>query len=224
LLASRGCVVADPELVVEMELRELLSFYQFPGDDIPIVKGFHAARAGSPLGGNRGSKLRTYANLWAVFLLCGLWHGASRTFVIWGAHHGLFNALSRAISNYVSDISAMAAACPISGGSAGPIDALQGRPRRAGDTTMRFLINSTVGVGGIFDVAKKLGYPNHDTDFALTFANWDVPEGPYLYLPILGPSSSRDAQASRRIWRSIHSPGLARALPPKLLGVGLARG
>jgi phospholipid-binding lipoprotein MlaA len=75
----------------------------------------------------------------------------------------------------------------------GTDDALQGKPMRAGDTTMRFLINSTVGVGGIFDVAKKLGYPNHDTDFALTLANWDVPEGPYLYLPILGPSSPRDA-------------------------------
>jgi alginate O-acetyltransferase complex protein AlgI len=48
-----------------------------------------------PLGGNRGSKLRTYANLWTVFLLCGLWHGASWTFVIWGAHHGLFLAFER---------------------------------------------------------------------------------------------------------------------------------
>lgn len=72
-------------------------------------------------------------------------------------------------------------------------DALQGKPRRTGDTTMRFFINSTAGVGGIFDVAKKLGYPPHDTDFALTLANWDVPEGPYLYLPVLGPSSPRDA-------------------------------
>ena len=49
-----------------------------------------------PLGGSRGSALRTYANLWAVFLLCGLWHGASWTFVIWGAHHGLFLAIERA--------------------------------------------------------------------------------------------------------------------------------
>ena len=49
-----------------------------------------------PLGGNRGSKARTYANLWTVFLLCGLWHGASWTFVIWGAHHGLFLVLERA--------------------------------------------------------------------------------------------------------------------------------
>jgi phospholipid-binding lipoprotein MlaA len=72
-------------------------------------------------------------------------------------------------------------------------DALEGKPRRAGDSAMRFLINTTLGVGGIFDVAKKLGYPNHDSDFALTLANWDVPEGPFLFLPILGPSSPRDA-------------------------------
>ncbi len=49
-----------------------------------------------PLGGSRGSPLRTYANLWAVFLLCGLWHGASWTFVIWGAHHGMFLVIERA--------------------------------------------------------------------------------------------------------------------------------
>jgi phospholipid-binding lipoprotein MlaA len=71
-------------------------------------------------------------------------------------------------------------------------DALQGKPRRAGDTAMRLLINSTVGVVGIFDVARSVGYPNHDTDFALTLANWDVPEGPFLFLPVLGPSSPRD--------------------------------
>jgi phospholipid-binding lipoprotein MlaA len=72
-------------------------------------------------------------------------------------------------------------------------DALEGKPRRAGDTAMRFLINSTAGVVGIFDVAKDLGYPGHDNDFALTLANWGVPEGPFLFLPILGPSSPRDA-------------------------------
>jgi alginate O-acetyltransferase complex protein AlgI len=48
-----------------------------------------------PLGGNRGSKLRTYVNLITVFLLCGLWHGASWAFVIWGALHGLFLVLER---------------------------------------------------------------------------------------------------------------------------------
>lgn len=49
-----------------------------------------------PLGGSRGSTIETYRNLWLVFILCGLWHGANWTFVIWGAHHGLFLVLERA--------------------------------------------------------------------------------------------------------------------------------
>jgi alginate O-acetyltransferase complex protein AlgI len=49
-----------------------------------------------PLGGNRGSAAATYRNLWLVFLLCGLWHGANWTFVIWGAHHGAFLIIERA--------------------------------------------------------------------------------------------------------------------------------
>ena len=72
-------------------------------------------------------------------------------------------------------------------------DMLEGKPRRAGDTTMRFVINTTVGVLGIFDVAKQWGYPDHDADFGMTLANWGVPEGPFLFLPILGPSGPRDA-------------------------------
>jgi alginate O-acetyltransferase complex protein AlgI len=48
-----------------------------------------------PLGGSRGSTLRTYVNLWLVFLLCGLWHGAGWTFVAWGLYHGLFLVLER---------------------------------------------------------------------------------------------------------------------------------
>ncbi|MFG1343594.1 MBOAT family O-acyltransferase [Xanthobacter autotrophicus DSM 431] len=48
-----------------------------------------------PLGGNRRGHLSTAVNLWSVFLLCGLWHGASWTFVIWGAHHGTFLVLER---------------------------------------------------------------------------------------------------------------------------------
>jgi len=72
-------------------------------------------------------------------------------------------------------------------------DILEAKPRRAGDTTMRFLINTTIGVVGIFDVAKDLGYPDHDTDFGMTLALWGVPEGPFLFLPVLGPSNPRDA-------------------------------
>lgn len=71
-------------------------------------------------------------------------------------------------------------------------DVLQGRPRRAGDTMMRFLINSTAGAAGLFDVASDLGYPRHSTDLGVTLALWDVGAGPYLFLPLLGPSSVRD--------------------------------
>jgi phospholipid-binding lipoprotein MlaA len=72
-------------------------------------------------------------------------------------------------------------------------DILEGKPRRAGDTTMRFFINTTVGIVGFFDVAKQWGYPDHDADFGMTLANWGVPEGPFLFLPVLGPSGPRDA-------------------------------
>ena len=72
-------------------------------------------------------------------------------------------------------------------------DVTQAKPRRAGDTFMRFVINSTVGVAGLFDVASGWGYPAHETDFGVTLALWGVPEGPFLFLPVLGPSNPRDA-------------------------------
>lgn len=68
-----------------------------------------------------------------------------------------------------------------------------GDPRDAGTSLVRFLLNSTIGVGGIFDPAASLGYSETDTDFGLTLASWGVPPGPYLYLPIFGPSGVRDA-------------------------------
>ena len=72
-------------------------------------------------------------------------------------------------------------------------DMFQGKPRRAGDTFMRFLINTTAGVGGLFDVATDWGYPAHSSDFGLTLAVWGLPEGPFLFLPLFGPSNPRDA-------------------------------
>ncbi len=68
-----------------------------------------------------------------------------------------------------------------------------GKPRDAGTALVRFVVNSTVGIGGIFDPATHLGYPETDTDFGLTLAEWGVPAGPYLYLPAFGPSGARDA-------------------------------
>ena len=68
-----------------------------------------------------------------------------------------------------------------------------GKPRDAGTTLVRFLVNSTVGIGGIFDPARTLGYHHVYTDLGLTLAGYGVPAGPYLYLPLFGPSGVRDA-------------------------------
>lgn len=68
----------------------------------------------------------------------------------------------------------------------------EGMPTDAGTSLMRFLINSTIGIGGIFDPATALGYKETDTDVGLTLAIWGVPAGPYLYLPLMGPSGARD--------------------------------
>lgn len=72
-------------------------------------------------------------------------------------------------------------------------DVIQAKPRRAGDTLMRFVINTTAGVGGLFDVASQVGYPVHNNDFGITLALWGIQDGPYLFLPLLGPSNPRDA-------------------------------
>jgi phospholipid-binding lipoprotein MlaA len=71
-------------------------------------------------------------------------------------------------------------------------DALQGERERAGITLGRFMINTTLGVAGLFDAASAFGYPRHDEDFGQTLGVWGVPDGPYLMLPLLGPSNGRD--------------------------------
>jgi len=71
-------------------------------------------------------------------------------------------------------------------------DVLQGHPKRAGVTSSRFLINSTIGVLGLFDVAAKWGLPSHDGDFGQTFGRYGVKPGPYLYVPVIGPLSFRE--------------------------------
>jgi phospholipid-binding lipoprotein MlaA len=69
---------------------------------------------------------------------------------------------------------------------------LQGKFALAGSDGLRFLTNSTIGVAGIFDVASDWDLPKHSEDFGQTLAVWGIPFGPYIVLPILGPSSVRD--------------------------------
>ncbi|MBD8881095.1 VacJ family lipoprotein [Rhodanobacter sp. 7MK24] len=71
-------------------------------------------------------------------------------------------------------------------------DLLQARPSQALGNTGRFFINLTVGVGGLFDPASKLGLPLQTTDFGITLARWGMPDGDFVMLPLLGPSTLRD--------------------------------
>jgi phospholipid-binding lipoprotein MlaA len=71
-------------------------------------------------------------------------------------------------------------------------DIFQGKFEQALDHTGRFLINTTLGIGGLMDFATEWGLPVHDEDFGITLAYHGVPAGPYLVLPILGPSNVRD--------------------------------
>lgn len=70
--------------------------------------------------------------------------------------------------------------------------ALQWRPREAGENLMRFGVNTVLGLGGLLDIASEAGIPRTRLDFGHTLGRWGVPSGPYLVLPILGPSSVRD--------------------------------
>ena len=69
---------------------------------------------------------------------------------------------------------------------------LQGKIGYAVNDLTRFVINSTIGLGGVLDVATPLGLKRHEEDFIQTLALWGVPSGPYIMLPLLGPSSVRD--------------------------------
>lgn len=91
------------------------------------------------------------------------------------ARHGLRNFLANANApvTFVNDI-------------------LQAKPQRAAETFSRFVINSTVGLGGLFDVAGKSDLEGHTEDFGQTMAVWGVPQGAYVMSPFLGPSTLRD--------------------------------
>jgi phospholipid-binding lipoprotein MlaA len=71
-------------------------------------------------------------------------------------------------------------------------DVLQGEVGRAGATAGRFAVNTTVGILGVFDPATGIGLERHDEDFGQTLAVWGVDSGPYIFIPLLGPSNVRD--------------------------------
>jgi len=70
---------------------------------------------------------------------------------------------------------------------------LQGKLAETGRDTGRLLVNTIMGLGGLFDVATDIGLDRHDEDFGQTLGVWGVTGDPYLVLPLFGPSSPRDA-------------------------------
>ncbi|MFK8051778.1 MAG: VacJ family lipoprotein [Woeseiaceae bacterium] len=92
------------------------------------------------------------------------------------------DVLERGVSNFFSNL-----------GTTSDIlnNLLQGKPLDALSDTGRLVVNSTIGIGGLFDVASKSGMPAHNEDFSQTLATWGVPSGPYVVLPFLGPSTVR---------------------------------
>lgn len=101
-----------------------------------------------------------------------------------GYRETLPGGMQRGISNMLSNLREPSIALN---------DMLQGNPARSFATLWRFGVNSTVGALGIFDVAADYGFERHEADFGQTLGVWGLGTGPYLTLPLLGPSNVRDA-------------------------------
>lgn len=101
--------------------------------------------------------------------------------VFW--HHAAPRPIRQGIDNFLSNLGE-------------PVvfvnDVLQGHPATAAGTATRFTANTIIGLLGIFDVTGATGLPHHDNGFGLTLGRWGVKSGPYIYLPVLGPSTIRD--------------------------------
>lgn len=92
--------------------------------------------------------------------------------------------LRRGVGNFLANV-----ATPVTLAN----DFLQGDLKRAENTMVRFMLNTTAGFGGLNDIAGEMGYEKHTEDFGQTLATWGLPSGPYIVLPILGPSTPRHA-------------------------------
>jgi phospholipid-binding lipoprotein MlaA len=96
----------------------------------------------------------------------------------------------------------------VTNNSQGPVvmvnDLLQGKPIDAAEDLGRFVVNTTIGLGGLLDPATALGLEDNAEDFGQTFGVWGIPAGPFLMLPLLGPSNPRDlvGRIADTAWRS----------------------
>ncbi|MES2355125.1 MAG: VacJ family lipoprotein [Pseudomonadota bacterium] len=93
-------------------------------------------------------------------------------------------------------------------------DALQGKGEQAVADMGRFIINSTFGMVGLFDIATPAGLPKHNEDFGQTLGKWGVNSGPYFVLPLLGPSTIRDTSA-KIVDRQLQYPAYVEHVPTR---------
>jgi phospholipid-binding lipoprotein MlaA len=89
----------------------------------------------------------------------------------------------RGVSNFFANIDDMYSALN---------SALQGKPDDFGNSLGRVMVNTGFGLGGLIDIASEAGIPKADEDFGQTFGVWGIPQGPYLFVPLFGPSTFRD--------------------------------
>jgi phospholipid-binding lipoprotein MlaA len=125
-----------------------------------------------------------------------------------GLYGGLPEPVAESVSNFSSNLTM-------------PKDVmnsvLQGRPGPAVENTLRFAINSTIGIGGLFDVATAMGVNGRRTDFGETLHVWGMPEGAYHELPFIGPSTDRDTVG---MVADLAANPLGLLLPPPASAVG----
>ncbi len=131
--------------------------------------------------------------------------------IAWGYKHGLPNYVQDRVSDFFSNIGE-----PVNFLNSG----LQGDFDQASTTLGRFLVNSTLGLGGLYDQAQGFGLPYRNEDFGQTLGNWGAGHGFYLVLPILGPSSARDGVG--RLVDSASNP--FNYIKPEGIPIGLAIG
>jgi phospholipid-binding lipoprotein MlaA len=128
-------------------------------------------------------------------------HGFNRA--MWGVNRGLDKAIARPVTKVYQAVTPK----PVRSGIANFFSnltepwsfinaLLQGKPNRAGRALERFVVNSTVGIGGLMDVSSKHGRKQQPEDLGQTLAVWGVNGGPYLMLPFLGPTTFRDGTGS----------------------------
>lgn len=96
-------------------------------------------------------------------------------------------------------------------------DLMQAKFQQSAEDTGRFLINTTAGIGGLFDVAKHAGLEQNDEDFEQTLAVWGVPQGSYLVIPFLGPSTARGIPGS--VFDTAANPATYVGLPIQLVSM-----